>query len=724
MKVLLLLVLLIAAAHAQTPTVNFFDRPIPQNVGYISFSGTGFQTTAVTSGNAGQFRFTPIGPAGSTCQPGCVDETMTINRAGTLMTCLMVYLPDTCVRPFVSNPLIVQVFNQNGNSQPIQVGVYTPTDDFILADAISPPTAARANTGICITGDGFPALGSIPQVLQNGKTTGTLVLTMQDDNGVMTTANVHDADACIYENKKICCRYAAVAFTAGDAIRASLLYSTGAAPVRNTNWPAAIVAKASLDAVWPTPTITAAPQFAVAQNQRLLTLTGTNFATAPFEPANHIAISNIAGTVGAGAADDLTCVVREVNPFGTQLICQLYPFISQAGVALNFGAITVTTNNVASAAANPVNAITPVVRRIQPGAQPIPKPGGVLRIPGQGFPGTFLNPGAPGSNSLVTGANPLQVQFFADGNPAPIATCGVQGTPTHVPLVSTVAAQMCVVTDVDNTGITVTYGSSLFDNQPAGAIISALATVNVGAGVDVFPVGGVAPGVAIGPVVAAGVGGDPHFFGFLGERYDFNGEVGKVYNILTDETLQINGRIGLWHWRKGRETIIRTLSIQTGNHSVVVEAGGNFIGSPGFSIEVNGVDVTENTDTPYELGTEGNVEWTKLDDSFKVPIWSQHHAVYKVEISLRYYKLTVLSIEEGRTDNGEWHRQPSRFLDFVCDMHDPSRQPHGLFGQSAHLPRGKRSTEGWSIEGAAADYEIKGNDLLGSESTFNKFTKQ
>jgi len=45
--------------------------------------------------------------------------------------------------------------------------------------------------------------------------------------------------------------------------------------------------------------------------------------------------------------------------------------------------------------------------------------------------------------------------------------------------------------------------------------------------------------------VASGSEGDPHFVGFRGQRYDINGEPGKVYNWYSDSDIQINGEMML-----------------------------------------------------------------------------------------------------------------------------------------------------------------------------------
>lgn len=227
------------------------------------------------------------------------------------------------------------------------------------------------------------------------------------------------------------------------------------------------------------------------------------------------------------------------------------------------------------------------------------------------------------------------------------------------------------------------------------------------------PVGIVAPG--------AGVGGDPHFFGFLGEKYEFAGEAGRVYNLLSDEGIQLNAEIGYWHWNRGKETIIRKLALKTENHRVLIDAGGNHLGTEGFSISVDGASIAPSRIRQTYLGSDGWLRWYPLaaDDKFRLPLWERHQGVALIEIVLNDYKFEVLAVEEGKDKEGVWHKQPSRFLDFMAGMLT-ERRPHGLFGQSAHLRANQRSVADFAIEGQDADYEVSG--LFGDDFAFNKFT--
>ena len=40
----------------------------------------------------------------------------------------------------------------------------------------------------------------------------------------------------------------------------------------------------------------------------------------------------------------------------------------------------------------------------------------------------------------------------------------------------------------------------------------------------------------------AGTSGDPHFYGFRGQKYDVMGQSYEIYNLITSPALQINSR--------------------------------------------------------------------------------------------------------------------------------------------------------------------------------------
>ena len=43
-------------------------------------------------------------------------------------------------------------------------------------------------------------------------------------------------------------------------------------------------------------------------------------------------------------------------------------------------------------------------------------------------------------------------------------------------------------------------------------------------------------------LIFKGTSGDPHFYGFKGQKYDIMGQSYEIYNLITSSTLQINSR--------------------------------------------------------------------------------------------------------------------------------------------------------------------------------------
>jgi hypothetical protein len=483
-------------------------------------------------------------------------------------------------------------------------------------------------------------------------------------------------------------------------------------------------------------------------NSPELVITGSGFATFPALHSNLILVPGAlagdpvdpTGTLVPARASPFKCIPTSVNADGTRLTCALqtleptatgtdvtvplrvivvsgesYSFTNDpvdGAIATQIGEITfVDTATIQSIAIDPRSA------GIQQDARTLTLTSGnglfgpswpilyndpALTIDAATLPTVVLNEVT--LTGIESGASTVCTHQFSQ-NPEALVTIGGPPLP-----------RVCTILSATNSEIRLSLPPI---NEPVGTTVTALInydfrlTATAAFDTDVQVVGVISPG--------AGVGGDPHFFGFLGEKYEFAGEAGEVYNILTDEEVQLNAVIGKWHFSHGEETIIKTLALKTASHRLLIDAGGNHLGTAGFSIQLDGVALEPNATDATSLGRDGWVRWNPLseEDQFHLPLWERHHGVALVEVMLNDYHFQILSVEEGRDANGVWRKQPSRFLDFMCQMFDADRRPHGLFGQSAHLPAGKRSVEGWSLEGADSDYKV--TEVFGDDFTFNKF---
>lgn len=66
--------------------------------------------------------------------------------------------------------------------------------------------------------------------------------------------------------------------------------------------------------------------------------------------------------------------------------------------------------------------------------------------------------------------------------------------------------------------------------------------------------------------------GDPHFTGFNGSAYDFHGQAGQVFNLLSDAHLQVNALFAGWGCNGA--TVINQLGILSGSDHLLIGANG------------------------------------------------------------------------------------------------------------------------------------------------------
>lgn len=73
------------------------------------------------------------------------------------------------------------------------------------------------------------------------------------------------------------------------------------------------------------------------------------------------------------------------------------------------------------------------------------------------------------------------------------------------------------------------------------------------------------PGPGVFANSGGSVWGDPHFVGLGGEKFDVQGENGKIYNIFNDLDLQVNAKFGQWN---SNATVMREIGIVLGDDQV------------------------------------------------------------------------------------------------------------------------------------------------------------
>jgi len=232
--------------------------------------------------------------------------------------------------------------------------------------------------------------------------------------------------------------------------------------------------------------------------------------------------------------------------------------------------------------------------------------------------------------------------------------------------------------------------------------------------------------------------GDPHLVGFDGQQYDFVGEVGSVYNLLTDSEVQFNALLGsvraTEHLNLPGE-FITAIGIKFRNHTVVVD-GGSHRHAGSVTIDHRPADQHNHhavllVDGEFRVEREVFIDAMSGED-FGLPDAKQR-IVGQVIVTTLSYSFSIFMVEEGFDEvDKRWHTAfPRRFLDLSVRLERADiATPHGVLGQSLHAMRDRKErgvaigeAGSFSIEGRTEDYRVGGGaeSLLGDSFAFNRF---
>eukprot|EP01113_Clastostelium_recurvatum_P016558 TRINITY_DN194_c0_g1_i11.p1 TRINITY_DN194_c0_g1~~TRINITY_DN194_c0_g1_i11.p1 ORF type:complete len:411 (+),score=151.39 TRINITY_DN194_c0_g1_i11:55-1287(+) len=184
---------------------------------------------------------------------------------------------------------------------------------------------------------------------------------------------------------------------------------------------------------------------------------------------------------------------------------------------------------------------------------------------------------------------------------------------------------------------------------------------------------------------------DPHFTGFQGERYEFQGVSGKWFNIISDTRFQLNALFQHLGDNKADTTNMVAFGILADDHTIQVDANSTII--------VDGETLKNNVVKKLP----GGIQVTVSDSD--------------VQIDTPQYALAVMvkNTHEGK------------FLNLFPVVRDMTLQPHGVLGQTLHHVHAKlkvsKDHEGkGEIEGKYTDYIV--SSAFATDSVFNRYNNQ
>ena len=205
--------------------------------------------------------------------------------------------------------------------------------------------------------------------------------------------------------------------------------------------------------------------------------------------------------------------------------------------------------------------------------------------------------------------------------------------------------------------------------------------------------------------------GDPHFYGFEGESFDFMGEPNRHYNLLTDTDVQVNAYFVYWATcGSDNFTATEQIGILVNDHRIRISPAG---------LTVDG-RVVPDTRQSYRIanGRVAAIERFERVDG-RIPEIMRGHLGFG-DFIRGYHVKTRCGYEFVVTVSTDHVNPP--YLNLLSRM---SRRlwPHGIIGQTADhdgVARQGRGHDGEGIiEGCYRDYEV--GSLWGTDCKFNKY---
>jgi len=198
-------------------------------------------------------------------------------------------------------------------------------------------------------------------------------------------------------------------------------------------------------------------------------------------------------------------------------------------------------------------------------------------------------------------------------------------------------------------------------------------------------------GITHVPIMFGASVSDPHFIGFRGEKFFFNGKPDKYYNLLSDSNIQVNAYFR--HWESSGEenfTATQKIGVIIGNNELTrIEFNSS------RKVLVNGIRLGETPDeTVYFKTGNGDhqgsmtVKFKGLEDLYDKLGHEEFGKPLKAYVlDVESYELHIIMATDESTVN-----RP--YLNFVGQLKSTKVRPHGIVGQTADFSETREAVEG------------------------------
>lgn len=221
---------------------------------------------------------------------------------------------------------------------------------------------------------------------------------------------------------------------------------------------------------------------------------------------------------------------------------------------------------------------------------------------------------------------------------------------------------------------------------------------------------------------AAGAG-DPHFYGFEGESWFFNGDIGGYYNLFSDDGIQINSLFRHWttsgvaNFTAMEEigiTIItnKVPKIKNAKKKLFKKIIGELIEikiTANHSISVNNEKICDSLDPILEFTNDFKDYFTEEEiEKFKQ---TEGYGTFMKGYIIRFWPYNFIITQSTDGVNAP-------YLNIIVRLDgNTTNRPHGIIGQTADFD-GKLKEK---MDGEELDYKV--SDLWANDFKFNRFRR-